>query len=74
MLAAFQHDLNLFQNYKRSKKATDQCVAQLTRITGPEPVKDELCESVLSTVMESREKTCVTPSAVWNDLNLRKQS
>lgn len=45
-----------YQFYKESKKVTDQCLVQLDKITGPEPVKDDFCESVLGTVMTSRDK------------------
>ncbi|KZT29372.1 alpha/beta-hydrolase [Neolentinus lepideus HHB14362 ss-1] len=43
-------------DYKRSKDVTDQCMAELDKITDREPINVDVCERVMMTVLQGKEK------------------
>ncbi|KAF8841565.1 carboxypeptidase KEX1 [Paxillus ammoniavirescens] len=45
------------QNYKDSKKATDDCVAKLNGITGLESIHLDECERLVNSVLKSKSRT-----------------
>lgn len=44
------------QQYKKNKKETDDCVAEMKRMSGPEPIAVKQCESLVRTVLEGKDK------------------
>ncbi|TFK55411.1 alpha/beta-hydrolase [Heliocybe sulcata] len=44
------------EDYKRSKDITDQCMAELDKITDREPINVPICERVMMAVLEGKEK------------------
>ncbi|KAH7887403.1 alpha beta-hydrolase [Phlebopus sp. FC_14] len=45
------------EHYKKSKQMTDKCMAELGRITDPEPIHVSDCEALTTFVLESKSRT-----------------